>query len=319
MIRQGKSLTLPIPVVTCERSCAIGFGFDHHCLDYKVVRIGIILGFNACWADVYVVRAGEWKKVIGSILRPASKITGEGVYMNNSIHWIIKFTKSSNGQNCEEYSILTYNLSTEVFSEMGIREIMGHKFMSLTKLTFNGDEKLVLYHDDQYFDFYVWVMKEYGVVDSWREICILGSKSQDYIKVLHTRKNGEIVFSTTQGGIFSCEIEEDINEKTNVKVIQDHGMQFDYIGPFVRSLVFVEQHCVGLLCDKRISFNDMEEEGEEDYDDKKRKIGKQTSRWVVNKRTIEEVRRQIIELKEDFQEDDYKSDQEDIINIVYHN
>ncbi|KAK9689193.1 hypothetical protein RND81_09G042300 [Saponaria officinalis] len=215
-----KNLTLPIPVETCERSCAIGFGFDHHCLDYK--------------ADVYVVRAGEWKKVIVSISRPASTIVHGG--------GIIKFTQSSQGQSCEEYSLLTYNLSTDLFSEMGIEEIMEHKFMSLTKLTFNGEEKLVLYHDDQYYDFYVWVMEEYGVVDSWREIYILGYKSHDeYIKVLH-RKNGEIVFSTTQGGMLSCGIEGDIYENTNVKVIKDYGLQFEYIGPFVTSLVSVEQH-----------------------------------------------------------------------------
>ncbi|KAL9245358.1 hypothetical protein vseg_019020 [Gypsophila vaccaria] len=253
----GKSVTIPVPVAGHEKSCVIGFGFDRHCLDYKVVRVGIVDGYSTCWADVYLVRQGCWNKVVGSISRPGSRIIGDGVFVNNAIHWILRLSNSStHGQNCQEYSILAYDLSKEVFREMHIDETMGHMFMSLTKLFIKGDEKLVLYRDDHRCnDFCIWVMEEYGVVDSWRKICKQRSKSRDYFtKVLHSRKNEEIVLSTTGGGLFLFKIKGD---KVYIKVIKDEGFHLDYVGPLVRSLVFVEQPCVEFLLDTKINKSDI--------------------------------------------------------------
>lgn len=190
---------------------------------------------------------GTWRKAYGYISGYASGIMGRGVYVNGVVHWVLEKKECSDNN----YSILTFNLATEVFEEMAVPEGISRRSMVLTALTLSGDEKLVVYHNDHVCN--VWVMEEYGSTQSWRKLCTIDVGSE-YATVLNARENGEIFVSTNQGKLLRYN--PDTEKLINIRL--GHSSPVDYVGPCKESLVFLGHHH-GTVCGKRFQIE--EEQG----------------------------------------------------------
>ncbi|KAM7494469.1 hypothetical protein LguiB_029078 [Lonicera macranthoides] len=145
----------------------VGFGFDQHSNDYKVVRI-VELFYDDPFihhdvkAELYKLSTDSWRPLNADVPyvwhQPCFT-----PFFNGSFHWYAQKDEF-------QYElILSFNMSTEVFEEIPLPSICSYpdgKARSLTIL--NKSLALILYvreEVDKFFD--IWVMNEYGSKESW--------------------------------------------------------------------------------------------------------------------------------------------------------
>ncbi|XP_059663823.1 F-box protein CPR1-like [Cornus florida] len=87
------------------------------------------------------------------------------------------------------YLILSFDMASEVFGEMVLPGCVANGIGLQMSISVFG-ESLSLFEYDSFGGCSIWVMKEYGIAESWTKLFSFKS----YIrKVLGFRKNGEIV------------------------------------------------------------------------------------------------------------------------------
>lgn len=147
-----------------------GFGFSSISGQYKLVQIfqkalsDPALGNCSyeCQGEVYTLGSGEWRS-IGTVpfeydLRLYS------VTLNGNIHWLICDLKST-------YSICAFDIEKESFQ--GFSSVPGLSRGTYCKSLGLLEGRLCMCDNSSNSDLVIWVMKEYGVSQSWtKEIVI---------------------------------------------------------------------------------------------------------------------------------------------------
>lgn len=204
-----KLVTLPEPNVRMKSNVrynvSIGFGFDANTNDYKVVRLVTLLYDHLgdpekrTVAEVYSLAAGSW-----SGWRHVSRVSRMDActpqaFVNGTLHW----QAVCETHDASYHFILTFDLGSELFSEIMMPEISKPSPSNQQlQLSASGDGKSIalfwrvygLYMEDRLLD--IWVMKEYGVPESWTKLTTLwavGSEQSLLPKALCFRKTGEVV------------------------------------------------------------------------------------------------------------------------------
>ncbi|GJX13847.1 F-box associated domain containing protein [Tanacetum coccineum] len=134
-----------------------GFGYDESNDDYKVVEIisGNPIRGVETRVMIYSLKSGYWKRLICDLtcfLRQP-----DGMFFNGALHWITVQT------------IVSFDLATETFGEI-LQPVYDKEHYCLTLCTF-GEWLSVVCSDlfrENRSD--VWVMKVYGVQDSWTKL-----------------------------------------------------------------------------------------------------------------------------------------------------
>ncbi|XP_047320251.1 F-box/kelch-repeat protein At3g23880-like [Impatiens glandulifera] len=146
------------------------FGYDEVSSDYKVVAIkSEIVNFQVTFNNkvkLYGLKSDSWKNIgdfSGIPLHNASSI-----FVSGSLHWI-----SVTGPFMK--SVISLDLSKETYSTIvepsygeGYREGDGDVMVSILGVL-SGNLCMLSYMDAEYAD--LWVMKEYGKVESWYKLC----------------------------------------------------------------------------------------------------------------------------------------------------
>ncbi|KAI3523635.1 hypothetical protein L1887_01908 [Cichorium endivia] len=141
-----------------------GFGYDKSRDDYKVVGISCLFRKGTKYdtkVKIYSLKTGNWKK-IGDFPH-GIPLDDSGKFSNGALHWLAsqKFGSSYS------WTIVSLDLTTETYGEI-LQPVYdeGEKDLTLGAL---GEWLCVLcdYHMD-HAD--VWVMKVYGVKDSWTKL-----------------------------------------------------------------------------------------------------------------------------------------------------
>ena len=175
------------------------FGYDQYSNDYKVVRIVTYNKNspptqNSLFTDVYSLGADSWTQVIDTTVHRSNvrllPYHASAMYFNGVNHWLGFFDNghiNELGQNCDCEIILSFDMSREVFRIMRLPDEMHRKlrypvdWVSSTQRNkvfsvFNDCLAFVVYEEDamteKYFD--IWVMREYGVEDSWTKQLVVG-------------------------------------------------------------------------------------------------------------------------------------------------
>ncbi|KAJ8439343.1 hypothetical protein Cgig2_022480 [Carnegiea gigantea] len=200
-----------MPPMPAQRSYALGFEFDYSKIDHK-------------------------RKAVGSISGPRPRIMGRRVYTKGVVHWVLERNESCN----TSYSILTFNLATEVFAEMVVPKDINLESMDLTTLNKSGEEKLVVYHNDH-------ICNVWDSTDSWRKLCT-NHDGCEYATVLNAWENGEIVVSTSGGRLLSHNSNTD---QQQINISLGHTSPLESMGPRIESLIFPDQYH-GIVSDKRL-------------------------------------------------------------------
>ncbi|CAL5202493.1 unnamed protein product [Lathyrus oleraceus] len=139
-----------------------GFGYDHASHDYKVVVIYNLLGINGgiVWdttkAKVYTLSTDSWRTIQPFPFDSVSSYQ-QGRYVSGSINWLA-YSKGTH-QRC----IISFDLGHETYQmirmPLGLERTPKDPVFSVLR------DWLCLI-----FDHDVWVMKEYGVKESWTKL-----------------------------------------------------------------------------------------------------------------------------------------------------
>ncbi|KAL5744974.1 hypothetical protein ACOSP7_026120 [Xanthoceras sorbifolium] len=152
---------------------SVGFGFDHHANDFKIVRIMYFGDFYCPYvekelprAEVYSLARNSWRRIgikagCYAIDKSATAV------VRGAIHWFASRTKEASGSNF----ILTFDFGSEEFGEIMLPRYhcdRGRPQVSLRVLR----ESLALivgwYNNYELIECWdVWVMGEYGMAESW--------------------------------------------------------------------------------------------------------------------------------------------------------
>lgn len=128
-----------------------GFGYLESSDDYKFVKF---YDYTST-VEIFSLRDSSWK-IIKNVFEFRRVSCGPGIYLNGAIHWLMT----------TESLIAAFDLEEEKFRTFRVPEVFKSKFDY-----FHGvlGDCLVLYGSSPY---QFWVMKKYGVEESWTEISI---------------------------------------------------------------------------------------------------------------------------------------------------
>ncbi|KAM5554628.1 F-box/kelch-repeat protein [Rosa sericea] len=196
----GESNLLPKPTghVT-SKLCGVGydltmefsgFGYDSTNDDYKVVR-GYnyrVRGSEETVVQVFSLKSGSWRTHEGLSYFP---FEGTGCLLNGALHWP--------GTIFDDFQLTDSRIISFDLPEEKFREMLPLPSQAGFRCNFIPGDCLGVYEysilHDEIFKFRIWMMKEYGVKESWTEVAsfdILRKDSQfSLVTPLCILENGE--------------------------------------------------------------------------------------------------------------------------------
>ena len=190
------------------RSTGWGFGFDSQTNDYKVVKIVFLENNGAAKLDsvvqVFSLATGDWKSF--RVCVPACSLIYRGLahtigcspiqshpqpFINGAIHWLASAWRGKAVG--YRHLVLSFDISNEIFREIMFPEKIARLFPLRLSISVYG-KSLAVYHalSDP---FQLWLMKEYGEVESWTQVLI----EPKIPKPLGFTTGGEVVWKTESG------------------------------------------------------------------------------------------------------------------------
>ncbi|XP_028065727.1 F-box/kelch-repeat protein At3g06240-like [Camellia sinensis] len=197
-----KYVTLPKPKFCFDHygpyMFALGFGVDPQTNDPKVVRVVYLSGTGRenylvpPKVEVYALSTGKWKTVNASTVRHNMvEFFWSKAFVNGAVHWVV-YSQSKNSVFCNV--VLLFDMGSEVFREMRLPKKLVSEFPLDLSVAVYGDSISVFHYDNRgpctSRDCEVWIMKEYGVVESWVKqfsVCLVEGI------LLGFRNNGELL------------------------------------------------------------------------------------------------------------------------------
>ncbi|XP_059660184.1 F-box/kelch-repeat protein At3g06240-like [Cornus florida] len=186
----------------------IGFGFDSITDDYKVVRIVRLQFVRKSEIDIFSLSTGTWRN-ISHVALPHITIDEKApqAYLNGAAHWIASSLRGHRGLIGHGSLIVSFHMGHEEFGEIMLsNRIMVHsnylmmpnypyfrvdKFQeSLAVILFSGCS------EDNTCR--VWVMKEYGVTESWTQQFNI-DMTQTFNTLAGFTRKGELLLATSDG------------------------------------------------------------------------------------------------------------------------
>lgn len=143
----------PMPTKTADYSFSYGFGYDEVLDDYKVVAIFIEISKCYCDAKIYSLNSDSWRTLDDfqrKMVRGSS-----GKLVNGKLHWLTK-----------GWGIMSIDLVDEKCRK--VEQPCYRKEIYFLTLGVLGNDLSVLSSCRKRID--VWVMKEYGVKESWTKL-----------------------------------------------------------------------------------------------------------------------------------------------------
>lgn len=234
-----KHLILPNPTIICKSQGShrdsFGFGFDPLTNDYKVVRV-VYRVKNFCYVfppevEVYELRTHSWRRGIsdGEFSYCIAKHTQQA-FLNGAVHWIGYNPKVSVG--VFRNSIVLFNMKTESFGTMMVPGSV--ELEPRLSVTLVGESLSLI--NTSCFTFSAWVMKKYGVVNSWTKIfeIKLGSLQGP----LRFRGNSDVLMAIRNGDLVSYDLES--KQISHLGTKRDRKLFYFYVDTYVDSLVLLE-------------------------------------------------------------------------------
>ena len=160
-------------------SFQLGFAYHSENDDYKVVRISHSqLGIPEIVSEVYTLSSDSWKKVVISLTigiflwhqnyhLPAPLVSG-------ALHWMAQ------NRGVGSRVILSFDVNSETLRKLALPKYSTHASPLIG--LFKGKLALSTWeynYGNSDFRYCIWMMKEYGVVESWNKLFVIGSFKQN--------------------------------------------------------------------------------------------------------------------------------------------
>ncbi|KAK6161783.1 hypothetical protein DH2020_005164 [Rehmannia glutinosa] len=167
-----------------------GFGFDEFNDDYKVVAIFFsIFQYGPYKVLIFSLKANKWRRI--EDFKNGMPLDHSGKYVNGKLHWLVDI------DGCMD--IVSLDLASERYEKMGVPHNADNGFDDPCLTLGLFSESLCMLFDDHKTCMHLWVMKEYGVKDSWTRLYIIphfGTPGfYPHMLRLWLLNNGEILLS----------------------------------------------------------------------------------------------------------------------------
>ncbi|XP_062015423.1 F-box protein At4g22390-like [Rosa rugosa] len=228
------SQVLPQPPIIPQHLKFFGFGYDSTSDDYKVILGG--WDSSSKFAVVFTLKTGSWRK-LQSLTR--YRVSGIGYLVNEALHWVLH--EPHERLIVYPSRILSLDLADEKFHEIAFPyppNLVDIHNLHAGVGVFNNC--LTLYIQTKYsragWEFKMWVMKEYGVKESWTEVIYIpsGILGEHYACRTLISENGEVLMSLDILGPLAIYNPKD---KTFRILLDDNHVE-TLVSPLIGSSVF---------------------------------------------------------------------------------
>lgn len=234
-----KYVVLPMPILdSLPGPARCDFGYDSHTNDYKVLRSVNYFHAKQTACEVWSLARRSWKilsaGVVPAYFRPLDYSDREDVvfsnkhaFVNGALHWIPHPKRNKD----EIRYIVSFDMFSERFAkimtpmalEIGHVSISRYK-VSLALLVQNREKLL-----------HVWVMKKYGVVESWAKLSTLALQERIWYP-LGFRKSGEVLLKMYYWGVQLVD-----PRSGQVTGMLNQRRSYNSMDYFVRSLLLLDE------------------------------------------------------------------------------
>ncbi|KAF9624710.1 hypothetical protein IFM89_013248 [Coptis chinensis] len=235
----GEYITLPLSNKGMGYQIASGIGFDQSANEYKVVRtIFDFMCNRGLEAEVYTIGSGKWRK-LGKIPYPCPRRATQ-VFVEGALHWMASEYDESEliiafDVGKEEFQIIQlppdYNPDSESCEECELQ--LGELGGNLCLFSHLSDDRCE-----------VWVMKEYGVRDSWTKEYVISRKvsgfSDVFFKPVKLMKNGNILLVVNRKAMVYYEPTRKRFRKLKISHIPPQFDVITHVGTFISLRGIVE-------------------------------------------------------------------------------
>ncbi|XP_024984658.1 F-box/kelch-repeat protein At3g23880-like isoform X2 [Cynara cardunculus var. scolymus] len=190
-----------------ELILVLGFGYDTTSDDYKVVRVANdgLFFFARPHVEIYTVKTAVWRAVtFPDDLRCFSILPNQSqVFFNGSLHWIACDPMLE----VSDYSIMTFDMSTELFGEIQLPNDLELESMTEVVVTVVEEFLGVIYscrHSSSWWGsstYVIWAMKEYKNPATWTKMHTMYYPDEDVGRALQVRSNGDLITVSNYGDV----------------------------------------------------------------------------------------------------------------------
>ncbi|XP_062152249.1 F-box/kelch-repeat protein At3g06240-like [Alnus glutinosa] len=220
---------------------SLGFGYDPKTDDYKLVKAVYLEDPTHILhplVEIYSLRMGAWRSVTTPPPPYVIELCYVSVFLNGAVHWRVH---TPSGQGDFRNVIVSLDMEDEAFGELAMpKSLEGVKFLDVNLAVIDGLLALVPCNEWGIAvtePHSVWVMKEYGVAESWTkvfDICIPGRLD----RVIGFTKNGEVLVVDDMGKLFSYEPSS--QQALDLNILGGLKDSF-YLDTYVESLVLLNE------------------------------------------------------------------------------
>ncbi|KAF2319690.1 hypothetical protein P3X46_024411 [Hevea brasiliensis] len=229
-----KTLTLPKPNITFKThggyQAFVGFGYDLHTDDYKVLRIAASTENDQSTIEVYSLLSGSWKCLPTLVLKYEILDSFSEAFVKGVFHFI---ASPKNAQ--DRMLVLGFDVGDEVLRDNLLPETFNEEIRSV--LVYKESNIAVFTLDSNYLC-HLWLMKKYGDLGSWIKVFIVETQEGLIPRALRFRKSGELLLSFSEGEIVLYDL-----EKQQTKSLGIHKKLGDciFLHPYVESLMLLDK------------------------------------------------------------------------------
>ncbi|XP_004307699.1 PREDICTED: F-box/kelch-repeat protein At3g06240-like [Fragaria vesca subsp. vesca] len=205
----GDSKLLPKPATffhNNNESSFYGFGYDSTTKDYKVV--GGSSNHNT--VEVFALKTGSWK--IHRDINRHVRLNGQGCLLNEALHWVHVDLRSNGSDSIIVLQIVSFDLVEETLQVMmpfphpfPVNQYYIHNRLNFSAGIGTMANCLTLYMISRHDGVSIWMMKEYGVKESWIEVIripleVLPTKVLSW-RPLCISENGEVLIKCCKNSL----------------------------------------------------------------------------------------------------------------------
>ncbi|KAL3508094.1 hypothetical protein ACH5RR_033476 [Cinchona calisaya] len=215
-----------------------GFGYDSSSDDYKIVKLSCydkrrVVVNKGTFVDVYSLKMKTWRRIENSPCDHSYPHgMHSGVLLNGAIHWLATDTSVEGSPDI----VAAFGLSDEKFKHFGVPSCFNKRKSSAYKLAVvEGCLGMVCDVAYDTYQYYIWIMKEYGVQESWTKLRVNLPQNAQFFEPICQFGDEEVVFLMNGAKLVLNKLME--RSSRNMVVSGVRPMDYFRIMTFCESLV----------------------------------------------------------------------------------
>ncbi|CAB4293430.1 unnamed protein product [Prunus armeniaca] len=157
----GEHISIPPTNLSRNKCFFVGLGFSNGTNEYKLLQMT-----NGTEAEIYTIGTGVWRSV-GNAPGDIDQLPFNP-FLHGALHWV------SYSSTVPDF-IHSFHFEREQFRPLPVPSLLGNRFSDCYILEVVGGCLCLSVFDDDYSKFDMWVMKEYGVQESWTKVLVFGN------------------------------------------------------------------------------------------------------------------------------------------------